>query len=101
MKKEIIFVEASVTGAGVRAFEFAREGGLWVTLVTRNPDNYAPELLAQADEVITCDTNSAEEVSRVARSRASEHAVVAVTTTADMHVPQAAFAAHALSLPGL
>ncbi|MDA4845243.1 ATP-grasp domain-containing protein [Hoeflea poritis] len=101
MTQEIIFVEASVTGAGYLASVFAREEGLSVTLLTRDPAIYATDLLAQVDDVITCDTDSAQVVAQIAKARARDRSVVALTTTADMYVPQAAFAAQTLGLPGL
>lgn len=70
-------------------------------MLARDPSSYAADLLAEVDDVVACDTNSAQIVAQIAKAHTEDRPVVAVTTTADMHVPQAAFAARALGLPGL
>ncbi len=101
MQKQIVFVEASSTGAGEVANKLAKARGLTVTLVTQRKLSYAQELMAYVDNVIECDTNSAEVTTQQILSWDLQCPVHAVTTTADFYVPQAARAAEALSLPGL
>ncbi|ARS66196.1 ATP-grasp domain-containing protein [Sinorhizobium meliloti] len=101
MKREIIFVEASTTGAGSRAQQLAHAEGLNVTLLTRDRGRYGADVLSSADNIFFCDTNKHAEVVRSVRQRGLNSSIAAVTTTADMYVPQAALAAQEMSLPGL
>ncbi|KRR17586.1 pyridoxal-phosphate dependent enzyme [Bradyrhizobium lablabi] len=101
MGRAIIFVEASTTGAGACANQLARADGLHIVLLTREPGRYGPEILSFVDKILVCDTNNPIEVSNTARQQSQSFDVAAVTTTADMYVPQAALAARLLNLPGL
>lgn len=101
MMQEIIFVEASTTGAGSRAHELSRAEGFTVTLLTMDKSRYGGDILSSSDNVILCETNNHTEVVRTVRRRSLISKVAAVTTTADMYVPQAALAAQQMALPGL
>ncbi|WP_027555931.1 ATP-grasp domain-containing protein [Bradyrhizobium sp. Cp5.3] len=101
MGRTIIFVEASTTGAGACANELAHADGLHVALLTREPGRYGPEILSSVDMTLVCDTNDPFEVLNAVRDQSRSLDVAAVTTTADMYVPQAALAASLLNLPGL
>jgi len=101
----IVFVEATVTGAGLRAVQFAKEKGLTVTFLTRNRQDYQPkdprepDLLDLVDQVIDVETHDVEEVSRAALGLNEKMPITALTTVADFFVPQAAAAAERLGLP--
>jgi cysteine synthase A len=97
----ILFVEASTTGAGARANELANARGLYVVLLTRDSGQYGQEILFPANEIIVCETNDAAEVLDAAIHCGQRFRIVAITTTADMYVPQAAMAARRFKLPGL
>lgn len=101
MDRAIIFVEASTTGAGACANQLAHAEGLHVVLLTREPGRYGPEILTFVDNTLVCDTNNPFEVLSTVRQQSRSLDVAAVTTTADMYVPQAALAARLLNLPGL
>ncbi|MGY3347155.1 MULTISPECIES: ATP-grasp domain-containing protein [unclassified Bradyrhizobium] len=101
MGRAIIFVEASTTGAGACASQLAHAEGLHVVLLTREPARYGPEVSTFVDSTLVCDTNNPFEVLNTVRQQSQSLNVAAVTTTADMYVPQAAFAARLLNLPGL
>ena len=72
-----------------------------MVLLARNAGGCDSHILSFADEIIDCDTNDLGELLGVVAQRSRHVAVVAVTTTADMYVPQAAFIARELGLPGL
>ncbi len=101
MRGEVVFIEASTTGAGALANEVARAEGYRAVLFTRDSARYGPDILATTDEIVGCETNDSAEVLAAMRRRSRHAPVAAVTTTADMYVPQAALAAEGLGLPGL
>lgn len=60
--KHIVFVEASQTGAGIKAIEYANSKGYSVTLLTRKPELYSDDILKKVDQIWQCDTNSNNDV---------------------------------------
>lgn len=101
MKSEIIFIEASTTGAGQLALLAASVAGFHAVLLARSVNEYSQTILSAANEVVDCETNSVVAILEVIRRRNSKWETAAVTTTADMYVPQTAFVACKLGLPGL
>jgi biotin carboxylase len=99
MKKHIVFVEASGTGAGEMANHLAKQKGCFVTLFSRSPESYPEEILKNVDQTIKCETNDADVVVRLARELTKVRPIHGITTTADFHVPQACKAAQELGLP--
>ncbi len=95
------FVEASITGAGHLAIEFAKSAGHEVTFITRDPDSYARYIPALGDRVVVTETNDHVELARTVAQLHGSFPFDGITTTADFHVPQAAAAANALGLPAL
>jgi cysteine synthase A len=101
MKRHIAFVETSTTGAGEVSHRISHQKGYEVTLLTRKPRTYSEEILRHVDRVVPCETNDAHEVLKALEQLARASRLDGVTTTADMYVPQAAFAAERLGLPGM
>ncbi len=97
----ILFVEASQTGAGKKAIEYARSKKYSVTLATRNPDIYAADILEDVDEVFGCNTNSIQDLAIKTSRLHQKNRIDGVTTTADMFVPQATFVGNVLRLPSM
>ena len=56
MRKHIVFVEMSGTGAGEKAIEYALGQGYQVSLLSRSPKDYPQEALLKV-RVIHCETN--------------------------------------------
>lgn len=104
--EHIVFVEATLTGAGRRAIEIAHRRDLRVTLFTRDRSKYRSihhdaDLLDLADEVMDVETNDTGAVCRAAQQLHSRIPISALTTLADFYVPQAAAAAGVLGLPAI
>ncbi|OPG90920.1 hypothetical protein B2I22_16915 [Bacillus spizizenii] len=101
MSKHILFIEASTTGAGAKANDYAKSKGYTVSLAVRNPNQYSDDILNTADNIIVCNTNDYEELINNVLSLNQEKQIDGITTTADFYVPQAALAAETLKLPGI
>lgn len=101
MKREIIFIEASTTGAGLLALLAARREGFLAILFTRCVNEYSQAILSAANEVVNCETNNVRAILNIIEQRKNKREISAVTTTADMYVPQVAFVARKLALSGL
>lgn len=98
MRKHIVFVEMSGTGAGEKALEYALGQGYHVSLLSRSPADYPQEALREV-RVIHCETNDVDLLIREVKALDRMDPIDGVTTTADFYVPQAAAAAEALDLP--
>jgi biotin carboxylase len=101
MKKHIVFIEASSTGAGLLINKYAKGSGYFVTFISRIPEKIQPEILSFSDQVIKCDTNNLDELEIEIRKINEVRKIDGITTTADLHVPQACFLAEKLNLPGI
>lgn len=97
----VVFVEASKTGAGRKAIEYAKSRGYFVTLMTRNSRLYSADFLEGVDVVLECNTNSSSELSLKANQLNQSNRIDGVTTTADLFVPQASLIANLLGLPSI
>jgi cysteine synthase A len=97
----ILFIEASITGAGQLANRFAREKGLFVSFMSRAPQAYGDTMLRDVDEVHTCETNDPQAVLAAVRALHERRPLRGITTTADFYVPIAALAARELGLAGM
>ncbi|MES2998531.1 MAG: ATP-grasp domain-containing protein [Pseudomonadota bacterium] len=99
--KHIMFIEASQTGAGLKAVEYAKSRGYFVTLLTRSRASYSDFLLKFMDKILVCDTNSNQELLTQINLYDQHKKIDGITTTADCYVPQASLAANILGLPGM
>jgi S-sulfo-L-cysteine synthase (3-phospho-L-serine-dependent) len=99
--KQIVFIEASDTGAGLRACEVARELGIAVTLVTSDPSRYPLRLIELANHIVKADTRNKDAVIESIREARHLPHIDGVTTTADLYVAVAAYVAHYFGLPCL
>lgn len=97
----IMFVEASLTGAGRKAIEYAKEQGYRVTLMTRNAGLYPDDLLGLVNSTCVCDTNSILRLSDAALKQNKLFHIDGVATTADFFVPQTSFIGNLLNLPSI
>ncbi|MEI9997642.1 MAG: ATP-grasp domain-containing protein [Rhizomicrobium sp.] len=95
------FVEASITGAGRLAIEFAKAAGHQVTFLSRDPGSYDRYIPNLGDRVVVVETNDPARLTALVARLHRENPFHGITTTADFHVPQAAAAAQRLGLPGL
>lgn len=98
MRKHIVFVEMSGTGAGEKAIEYALGQGYQVSLLSRSPKDYPQEALLKV-RVIHCETNDIDLLIQEIKALNEADPIDGITTTADFYVPQAAAAAEALNLP--
>ncbi|WP_044041193.1 ATP-grasp domain-containing protein [Caballeronia insecticola] len=96
----ILFIEASITGAGEVACAHAKRAGLIVVLMSADPQRYGERILAHCDIVRVVDTTSAAALIAHADIVARKHSIVGVVTTSDFHVVQTATLAAQLDLPG-
>lgn len=96
----IVFVEASTTGAGEVACEYARRRDLGVILMSSRPERYEQRILRHCDKVVAVDTASVPALIACAEEIACTRAIAGVTTTSDFHVVQTAALAMHLNLPG-
>lgn len=102
----IAFVENNMPGTGAEVFRTAKQLGLRVTLVTRDRSYYErhskkrANLFDYVDDVLECDSNSAEEVAS-AMSDVGAEPFDAVATVGDYHIAVVAEVARELGLPGL
>jgi biotin carboxylase len=101
MRRVIIFIEASTTGAGQLALIAARKAGFHSVLFSRCVNQYNQSILSAANDVVACETNNVAAICKAIEQRNNKWKTTAVTTTADMYVPQAAFVADRLGLFGL
>jgi len=99
--KHIMFVEASQTGAGLKAVEYAKNKGYFVTLLTRSLTSYSDILLNFTDKILVCDTNSNQKLLEKINLYDQDRKIDGITTTADYYVPQASLAANILGLAGM
>lgn len=99
--KHIIFIEASQTGAGLKAAEYAKTKGYFVSLLTRSLASYSENLLKFMDKILVCDTNSNQELLTQINLYDQRKKIDGITTTADCYVPQASLAANTLGLPSM
>ncbi len=99
MRKHIVFIEGSITGASECAHRIAKEKGCFVSLFSRNQEVYSPLILANTDSVIACETNDAEALADQVQAYHEQFPVDALTSLADFYIPQAARAAEQLGLP--
>ncbi|WP_019640556.1 ATP-grasp domain-containing protein [Paenibacillus fonticola] len=105
--EHIIFIEATITGAGLKAAQTAKNKGVYVTLFTKKGKEYYKRELGQngilqfLDKIIDVDTNDISSLCEAANQLHQEHPITAVTTTADFYVPQAAAMAEFLQLPSM
>jgi len=97
----IAFVEASITGAGHLAIEFAKAAGHEVTFISRDPAIYARCIPTLGDRVVVTETNDHVKLAKLVQQLHAQTPFDGITTTADFHVPQAAAAAQAIGLPAL
>ena len=95
------FIEASITGAGHLAIEFAKSAGHEVTFISRDPASYARYIPSLGDRLVVAETNDHVELARLVAQLHSKTPFDGITTTAEYYVPHAAAAAHALGLPTL
>ncbi|MFP5260529.1 MAG: ATP-grasp domain-containing protein [Blastocatellia bacterium] len=101
MEKHIAFIEASTSGAGAVTNRIAKEMGCYVTLFTRGPESYKPDVLKNVDQVIVCETNDAGVLAEKVKEVSNNRRIDGITTTADFYVPQASKAAQEMGLPSL
>ncbi|GLT19191.1 hypothetical protein GCM10007938_29730 [Vibrio zhanjiangensis] len=97
----ITFIESSPSGAGEASFKYAKEQGYFITLLTKNHHLYSPEIISYANEIIICDTQDEQAIRDAVLSLNETHPIHGITTTSDLHVPQACFAARLLHLPSM
>lgn len=98
----IVFIESSTTGAGALCNKEAQNYGAKVYLLSdRSRYNYDSEITNHVDELIDCQTNDFQNVIETLLKLKERIHIHAVTTTADLYVPQASVAAKALNLIGL
>lgn len=101
MTKHIVFIESSTTGAGEKAHEYSKQMGYYITFISRNPHIYSSDLLNMANEIIICETNSIELLSKEIKEINKRFKIDGITTTADFYVPNASKVAQDLGLPSL
>lgn len=103
--EHIVFIEATLTGAGLRAAQTAKSMGMYVTLFTRKGDEYRRKeekengILKYVNKLIDVETNDISKICGAANALQEDYPITAVTTTADFYVPQAAALAETLHLP--
>ena len=100
-KKHIAFVEASLTGAGQKALEYAKSQNYRISFFTRNSDNYPDDFLGDFDYIYRCDTNSIHELLVEIATCNRINKIEGIKTKADFYVPQACLAANILQLPSM
>ena len=98
MKKHIVFVELSMTGAGEKAIEYSLKQGYKVGLIVKKQPNI-PYL--EKIDIYLCDTNNYEHLLRTVLTINQNDKIDGITTTADFYVPQASFLAQQLNLTSL
>ena len=99
MKGSIIFVEASRTGAGEMTCAYARHQNLEVILLTGDALRYPHGLTAHCHRIIETDTTSIAAMISALEATEAHHNIVAITTTSDFFVIQAAVLAKYYKLP--
>lgn len=98
----IVFIECSVTGAGALCAEEARKYGAKVYLLSdKSRYTYGPEIIRYIDEIVDCKTNDFTNVIETLSCLKQKQYIHAITTTADLYVPQASLAAREFNLIGL
>lgn len=100
-KKHIVFIEASLTGAGQKAAEYAKSENYLLSFFTKNPSSYPKDFLSCFDNICCCNTNLIDEllVQVIALDRTMQ--INGITTTSDFYVPQASFCSNMLNLPAM
>lgn len=98
--EHIVFIEAPVTGAGIKGLQYAKQENMYITFITNNFSKYEKKgFLDFIDNLIICDTNSEKEVINTINNIESEKHITSVMTFADFYVPKVALAAEYLGLP--
>lgn len=95
--EHIVFVEAPLTGAGLRGLEYAKKENMYVTFITSNKEKYEKKgFLELINNLIICDTNSEKEL--IETIKLIKRKITSVMTFADFYVPKVALIAEYLNL---
>ncbi len=98
-KPHVVFIETSLTGAGLSTIEYCRKNAYQVTLICRSPDTMPPKITNGIDTLKINTTDHASLLSAVIELNYLKP-IHAITTTNDFFVPEASLAAEQLGLPG-
>jgi carbamoylphosphate synthase large subunit len=99
MSEHIVFIEASLTGAGEKTCQYARQSGREVTLVCKDPAKYHEEITDYVDRIVIADTNDASSIIKEIEAVNSQSRIGGITTTNDFYVIQTAKVAEHFGLP--
>lgn len=100
LKEHILFIEAPLTGAGLKGVMYAKRENIYISFLTNNKEKYKNScILNYVDNLIECDTNSEEVVLEVVKKIEKENHITAAITFADFYVPKVAYIAEYLKLP--
>jgi S-sulfo-L-cysteine synthase (3-phospho-L-serine-dependent) len=98
---ELLFIEASTTGAGTSTAKCAADLALSPVLLTRNAEQYSRDLRALFTRIEEVETNDIAMLLPEVRRIISSSQVAGIMTTSDFYVRQTAACCHVLGYPGL
>lgn len=98
---ELLFIEASTTGAGTSTAKCAAKLNLSPVLLTRNAERYSRDLRALFSRIETVETNETARLLAEVRRLISSSPVAGIMTTSDFYVRQTAVCCHEFGYPGL
>lgn len=98
--EHIVFIEAPLTGAGIKGLQYSKIENMYVTFLTKNFDKYEKKgFLDFIDNLIICNTNSEKDIIDTINQITNKMTITSVMTFADFYVPKVALAAEYLGLP--
>lgn len=98
--EHIVFIEAPLTGAGIKGLQYSKQESMYVTFITNNFDKYEKKgFLDFIDNLIVCNTNSEKDIIDIINSIENKIPITSVMTFADFYVPKVALVAEYLGLP--
>lgn len=100
LKEHILFIEAPLTGAGLKGITYAKNEGMYISFLTNNKEKYKNSgILNYVNNLVECDTNSEEIVLETVKEIEKTKHITSVITFADFYVPKVAYVAEYLKLP--
>lgn len=97
--EHIVFIEAPLTGAGIKGLQYSKIENMYVTFLTKNFDKYEKKgFLDFIDNLIICNTNSEKDIVDTINQITNKMTITSVMTFADFYVPKVALAAEYLGL---
>ena len=99
--KHILFFEISMTGAGLKTLEYAKNKNYYVTLITQTKKSLDLSFKKYIDAIITYDFFDYNQLLTDIISYNEMNNIDGVTTTSDLYVPYSCFIAEALNLPSI